>query len=174
MGRRQTRNRCPETSPERTRKALLWIRSPCRVGTAHRSPDGGQCPPYMRTHVYLRWKLHELKAVLALVSVLFALPLHAASPAAQQLARECDELIAQAIRRPYGWAFSETEPEAKPHGGGQLAALEPPGSAGAGFVLYWAGDLLEQPKFKQAAYQVARSVVAAQRPTGQIPALPMF
>jgi hypothetical protein len=93
---------------------------------------------------------------------------------ATQLARECDELLALVVKRPYGWAWTEGEPDRRPKGGAQAVTLDPPGTAGAGFVLYWAGDLLDNAKYKEAAYQAARGITAAQRPTGAVPARPTF
>ncbi len=95
-------------------------------------------------------------------------------PYAQQLQRECDELLALAVRRPYGWAWADGKPDPKARGGGQAVILDPPGTPGAAFVLYWCGDLLDVAAYKEAAYQAVRGIAAAQRPTGQVPARPMF
>lgn len=94
--------------------------------------------------------------------------------ASKQLRRECDALIARAVKRPYGWAWAEAVPEAKPKGGAQGVTMRPTGSAAAGLVLYWAGELLDEPRYKEAAYQAARGMVAAERPDGRVPARPMF
>jgi hypothetical protein len=93
---------------------------------------------------------------------------------ASQLARECDELLGMVVKRPYGWAWAQAEPEPRPKGGAQVVSFEPGGTAAAGFMLYWAGDLLDQPKYKEAAYQAARATAACLRPTGQAPARPVF
>ena len=93
---------------------------------------------------------------------------------AAQLARECDELMSLAIQRPYGVAWAENGPLPKPKAGAQPVTFTPPGTAAAGFVLYWSGDLLDNPKFKTAGYDAARGMAAAHLPTGQIPANPLF
>jgi hypothetical protein len=121
----------------------------------------------------MRRDLSQPAAVLVLV--VLASPLYA-EPAryARQLARECDELLAMVVKRPYGWAWAEAEPEARPRGGAQIVNFEPGGTAAAGFMLYWAGDLLDQPRYKEAAYQAARATAACLKPTGQVPARPVF
>src|SRR5690349_17708704 len=57
---------------------------------------------------------------------------HAEQPAryAAQLARECDELLALVVKRPYGWAWTQGEPDPRPKGGAQTITLQPPGTAG--------------------------------------------
>ena len=103
------------------------------------------------------------------------IPLRAEAPHyAAQLARECDELMSLAIKRPYGWGWAEDTERAKPKIGSPLVRLEPPGSAGAGFVLYWSGELLDNPKYKQAAFDAARAMQMARQPTGQIPEATLF
>ena len=96
------------------------------------------------------------------------------APAKAELRRQCDELIARAVKRPYGWGWTEDAPEQRPKGGGQPVSMEPGGTAAAGFVLYWAGDLLDEPRYKDAAVQAARGIVASQRSTGAVIARPMF
>ena len=98
----------------------------------------------------------------------------AATHYADQLSRECDDLIALAIKRPYGWAWAEERPQPKSKSAPQPANFDPPGTAAAAFVLYWSGDFLDHPAYKEAAYNAARGMAAAQQSTGQIPANPVF
>ena len=92
---------------------------------------------------------------------------------ARQLADECDALIALAVKRPYGWAWaaptSSGAPERKPP-----VDMRPPGSPAAGIVLLWAGLLLEEPKYVEAAVHVARGVVASQASNGNVVSQPTF
>ena len=101
-------------------------------------------------------------------------PAFASTHYSDQLSRECDDLISLAIKRPYGWAWVETGAPAKPKAGAQAVAFDPPGTAAAGFVLYWAGDFLDRASYKEAGYNAARGMAAAQQSTGQIPANPLF
>ncbi len=116
----------------------------------------------------------RFRLVFVVLSIIAACPVFAATHYADQLARECDELIALAVKRPYGWAWAEAGPQAKPKGGLQAVDFDPSGTAAAGFVLYWCGDFLDRPLYKQAAYNAARGMATAQQPTGQIPANPLF
>lgn len=65
-------------------------------------------------------------------------------------------------------------PDPKSKGGAQPVNFGPAATPAAGFVLYWAGDLLDQPRYKEAAYQTARGIASAQRPLGQYPSRPVF
>ena len=94
-------------------------------------------------------------------------------PASRQLAQECDALIASAVKRPYGWAWTSSADDAaaerKPP-----VAMRPPGSAAAGAVLLWAGALLEEPAYTEAAVHVARGIVASQASNGNVVTEPTF
>lgn len=112
---------------------------------------------------------------LLLACLCFALPAAATDgPYAKQLRAECDGLVSLAVRRPYGVAWAPAKPDPKPKGGAQGVVMDPPGSAGAAFVLYWSADLLDAPAYKEAAYQAVRGIGAAQKPTGQVPGRPVF
>ena len=93
---------------------------------------------------------------------------------ADQLSRECDDLIAVSLKRPYGWAWAKERGQVKSKPAVQTADFDPPGTAGAAFVLYWSGDFLDRPAYREAAYNAARGIAAAQQSTGQIPANPVF
>ena len=94
-------------------------------------------------------------------------------PAAQQLADECDALIAAAVKRPYGWAWtaqtSDGAAQRKPQ-----VDLRPGATPAAGAVLLWAGVLLDEPRYVEAAVNVARGVVASQASNGNVVTEPTF
>ncbi|HSI37069.1 MAG: hypothetical protein ACAI43_13540 [Phycisphaerae bacterium] len=94
---------------------------------------------------------------------------------AAELARECDQLLATAIKRPYGiaWAAGDVVDDPKRKLPVPVAMDAGQGPA-AGLVLLWAGDLLKEPKYAQAARDVARGITAAQHASGRIPAGPLF
>src|SRR5262245_61356625 len=71
---------------------------------------------------------------------------------ARQLAQECDQLIQSAVRRPYGWgwdivALTATRGSAATP---RHVTLEPLGTPAAGLLLLWSGQLLEEPRYRQA------------------------
>jgi hypothetical protein len=122
-----------------------------------------------------------MRSALAIL-ILLALPL---SPAradkpthyATLLARECDDLIAAAIKRPYGWGWTELDAPAdpKPLPAGRIAiSLEPANTPSAGLLLLYAADLLHQPRYAEAARNVARGVAASQQPSGKFPSQALF
>ena len=117
--------------------------------------------------------LRKTTALLLFIAI-WARALEAAPPHAAQLARECDELMSLAVRRGYGVAWTEDKADPKPKPTGQAVTFEPPGTAAAGFVLYWAGDVLENPKYKQTAFDAVRGMLAVRQPTGQIPPRGLF
>src|SRR3954451_19930606 len=93
------------------------------------------------------------------------------------LARECDELIAAAIKRPYGWGWTELDAPADPKqlpAGRIPVSLEPANTPSAGLLLLYAADLLHQPKYTDAARNVARAVAASQEPSGKFPSQALF
>lgn len=111
--------------------------------------------------------------------MLLAAATHAAEagPQARQLARECELLLASAVKRPYGWAW-EADAAAAASQPARAAPrhviMEPPGTAAAGLILLSAGDLLREPRYRDAAVQAARAISASQNITGQIPRTAVF
>lgn len=96
-------------------------------------------------------------------------------PFATQLARECEELMQSAVRRPFGWGWDNVGPASPVQGNApRHVTLESPGSASAGLLLLWAGELLDEAKFKQAAMDAARGIVASQIDAGKIPEHVLF
>jgi hypothetical protein len=96
---------------------------------------------------------------------------------AQQLAHECDDLMASAFKRPYGWAWAATtEPtDAKPAQSRNVpVSLQPMETPSAGLVLLYASELLKEPKYAEAALNVGRGVAAAQQAVGKFPAKALF
>ncbi|MGH7213264.1 MAG: hypothetical protein ACREIT_00565 [Tepidisphaeraceae bacterium] len=98
---------------------------------------------------------------------------------AAQIRAECDQLVRDAVRRPYGWAWGEIGDGAggvwrggKPPARG--VAMDPLTTPAAGLVLYWAGRELGDDVLFDAARQAARGVAAAQLPTGQVKSRPLF
>jgi hypothetical protein len=93
------------------------------------------------------------------------------------LARECDELIASAIKRPYGWGWTELDAstDAKKLPGGRIpVSLEPGATPAAGLLLFYASNILTETKYADAARNVARGVAAAQQPSGKFPSQALF
>src|SRR5947207_7711432 len=75
------------------------------------------------------------------------------------LARECDALIATAVKRPYGWAWELTsDQDSKKTPRSVAISLEPAATPAAGLLLLYAGDLLHEPKYSDAAGNVARGI----------------
>lgn len=96
---------------------------------------------------------------------------------ARQLGRECDDLLASAVRRPYGWGWESAVDPAKPPAKGAhstVVSFEPGQSTAAGLLLLWASDQLHEPRYRDAAVQAARAVAAAQETTGKLPENPVF
>src|SRR5437588_8155282 len=97
--------------------AMVRTRLDARSETSCLSVSGQKLPG--------RWTARLLRVVsLFTLLIIFCPEAQAAdvesaaeSAAKQQLRRECDELIARAVRRPYGWAWSMGEADPKPHGG---------------------------------------------------------
>jgi hypothetical protein len=94
------------------------------------------------------------------------------------LARECDELIASAVKRPYGWGWAEldaqpADPKKLPAGRIPVS-LEPGATPAAGLLLLYASDLLKEPKYADAARNVARGIAAAQQTSGKFPIQALF
>jgi len=95
---------------------------------------------------------------------------------ARQLAAECDALLADAVRRPYGWAWDTA---ALPSAGRAATAprpvsMQPLATPAAGLVLLYAGQLLDEQRYRQAAFEAARGLAAAQTERGQIPRRAVF
>jgi hypothetical protein len=98
----------------------------------------------------------------------------ARGPFAQQFAAECDALIDVAITRPYGMAWDTSrlvsaEERAAPSRAPRHVTMEPMGTPAAGWMLLNASRLLDEPRYLQAAMEVARGIAAAQATTGKIP-----
>jgi hypothetical protein len=97
----------------------------------------------------------------------------------QALARECDALINSAVKRPYGWAWGDTD-EAEPskpgapRRNGIPVSIEPATSPAAGIILLEAAALLGEPKYADAARHVGRGVAATQQGRGSFPPTALF
>ena len=88
-----------------------------------------------------------------------------AKPHAQALRRECDALLAQVIKRPYGWGWSQDlNPAREP-----VVSLEPLQTPAAGLMLLYASELLDEPAYAGSAYNVGRLLAASLQSSGQIP-----
>jgi hypothetical protein len=95
---------------------------------------------------------------------------------AQQLAAECDALMSAAVKRPYGWGWDTVAPAGSARAGAapRHVAMEPLGTPAAGLLLLWSGELLNEPKYQQAAIEAAKGIAAAQNASGQVPLHAMF
>ncbi len=92
---------------------------------------------------------------------------------ARQLAEECDGLIDAAVKRPYGWAWAERL-DRDPKDRRPTVTMQPGGTPAAGLVLLCAGILLEEPRYIDAATNVARAMVTSQTGNGNILSNPTF
>jgi hypothetical protein len=116
---------------------------------------------------------YPLAATLAIWAIWAAPPIRADEkphPYADELRRQADALIASAVKRPYGWGWSDVDPD-EPAKKGKPAfvpiAMNPGETPAAGLVLFWAGKLQNEPRYADAARQVARGLAAAQMPVGR-------
>lgn len=93
-----------------------------------------------------------------------------------QLADACDQLIAKAIRKPYGWGWEITPSDPLPNGTRSLPiiSLEPRTTPAAGLLCYLAGRALGREAYIDAAMQAARALVAGQESTGRFSAAVVF
>lgn len=122
-------------------------------------------------------------AVVILLCVVAIAPARGDEPAAKphrytaQLARECDELIAAAVKRPYGWGWGDAAEGPDPRKGAARnvpISLEPSTTPAAGLLLLYASELLNEPKYADAARNVGRGVAASQQTIGKFPAQALF
>ena len=94
---------------------------------------------------------------------------------ADLLRKQCDALVASALKRPYGWGWADAS-----DGDAKLAAqkipvsLEPGATPAAGLLLLYSSELLQEPAYADAARQVARGVSAGQRANGKFPSQALF
>jgi hypothetical protein len=86
-----------------------------------------------------------------------------AQDAAKELRAECEGLIGEAVKRPFGWGWAVSGEVEK----GKTVVVDVKGSAAAGFLLWRAGEVLREPKFTEAARQVGRGLAAGQHQTGK-------
>jgi hypothetical protein len=97
---------------------------------------------------------------------------------ARLLARECDALIDAAIKRPYGWAWSEADPaeHAKPAQRREPipVSIGPSTSPAGGLILLHAAELLHEPRYTDAARNVGLGLAATQQQRGNFPATGSF
>lgn len=131
------------------------------------------------------------QAILAAVLTVVAVGLVPPAPAAPgpdhaaRLREAADRLVESAVRGRYGWAWRRDEAAAPaptapadtaPAARGP-ARRRPPAveidlkvTAAAGLVLHLAGELLDEPAYRDAAQEAARTLMTAQHRTGQVPA----
>jgi hypothetical protein len=92
-----------------------------------------------------------------------------------QLNSECDALLRLAIHRPYGWAWDPAAAsEMTGHPSPRPVSMQSLATPAAGLLLLRAGALLNEPRYIEAAQQVARGISASEMPTGRIRANPIF
>jgi len=90
-----------------------------------------------------------------------------------ELAAECRDLVARAVRRPYGWAWQQrldVEPGRTP----TVVEMGPRATPAAGLVLLWSGRFLGDARLVEASRQVARAVAASIAATGKLFVQPVF
>jgi hypothetical protein len=99
------------------------------------------------------------------------------------LTLRCGEALRSAVRTPSGWGWTVADAEAAPEYGdegkeGRKAAprrqrapdplIDAVPTAAVGVQLLWAGELLNDDRYRQAAREAARGLAAIQNPTGQV------
>jgi hypothetical protein len=107
-----------------------------------------------------------------------ATPALAADPAGtytSQLTAESDALLQRVIRRPYGWAWdSNAAGELPNHPSPRTISMASAATPAAGLILLWTGEFLNEPRYIDAAREVARGIAACQLPVGRVPNHPVF
>ena len=99
-----------------------------------------------------------------------ALPADGTGTAARErLATECDALMRQATKTPYGWVWRIDEPGQRPAGRNRIVTFDVRTTAAAGLALHLAGERLGEERFTSAAALVVKAVVAVQLNSGQFP-----
>lgn len=99
---------------------------------------------------------------------------------AHQLAAQCDRLIDLAVKKPYGWAWcdSQFDPDASSRGGnrraGTVVAMGKRRSPAAGLVLLLAGQFLNEQKYVDAGHEAARGAASSLTRNGQVLRAPTF
>ena len=97
------------------------------------------------------------------------------TPYTAQLNSECDDILRLAIHRPYGWAWDPAAAsEMNGHPSPRAVSMQPLATPAAGLILLRAGLLLNEPRYIEAAQQVARGISASEMPTGRIRSNPIF
>ena len=96
------------------------------------------------------------------------------------LTLKCDEALRSAVRTPFGWGWTAADAappqvaadEAKKGAARRQKAPDPlidaVPTAAVGVQLLWAGELLSDERYRQAARAAARGRAAIQNPTGQV------
>jgi hypothetical protein len=102
-----------------------------------------------------------------------ALPAAAADDVRRtQLRADCDALLRDAVKTPYGWGWTTNgvRPASGRGGAARTVTIDLRPTAAAGLVLHLAGAQLNEARYTQAAVQAARAVAAVQANSGQVPA----
>ena len=92
---------------------------------------------------------------------------------AEDLRRECDALVSQLVKRPYGWGWPTDLPVTTDHlppTREPTVSFEPLHTPAAALLLLHGSEILGEPKYADAAKNVARLVAASVQSSGQIPA----
>jgi hypothetical protein len=99
---------------------------------------------------------------------------------ARQLAAQCDRLIDLAVKKPYGWAWSDSTErfDSDSPGGnrrtGTVVAMGKQQSPAAGLVLLLAGQFLNEQKYVDAGHEAARGAASSLTRNGQVLRAPTF
>jgi hypothetical protein len=94
------------------------------------------------------------------------------TPHIRALRRECDALLDQVVKRPYGWGWRTDSASAdanSPAAREPVVSLEPLHTPSAALLLLYASDVLEDRRYAEAAQNVGRLLAASVQPSGQIP-----
>src|SRR4051812_4645766 len=97
------------------------------------------------------------------VSTAAQAPAARARPHAEALKQECDALLEQLVKRPYGWGWQEKSVAARE----PVVSFEPQNTPAAGLLLLLGADVLEDRRYADAAANVGRLVAASVQPSGQ-------
>lgn len=93
---------------------------------------------------------------------------------ARELGAGCDALLESAVKRAYGWAWESQASPVSSASRHPTVSFEPRDTPAAGMVLLWAGQVLREPRYTQAALEAARAIAASQERTGKIPSQRVF
>lgn len=86
-----------------------------------------------------------------------------------QLRAELDNLIEVGVARPYGLTFADPPEQRASNAPPPLVNLDAGGTPAVGLVLLLSGQILSDPRYRDAAVQVSKAMVFSMDPSGRVP-----